>query len=265
MSKLLTTLALVSVVSIAGCSKDEFGRNAPDPANLKVIPLKTSQKLQVTVPLGIAGKFVILAEKGITTTGITAITGDIGVSPITATAITGFGLIMDVSNSFSTSSLVTGKVYAADYAVPTPTKMTAAVSDMELAYVYAAGRAPDVTELNAGDIGGLTLAPGVYKWGTGLLIPTNVTLAGGPNAIWIFQVAGTLTMSPDIKIILSGGAQARNIFWQVADVVALQDRSHFEGIILGKTNIVLQTGASINGRTWAQTAVTLATATVTRP
>ena len=91
--------------------------------------------------------------------------GDIGVSPAAATYITGFGLIMDASNQFSTSSLVTGKVYAAVYAVPTPVKMTTAVSDMQIAYTNAAGRKlPDFTELGGGNIGGKTLTPGLYKW-----------------------------------------------------------------------------------------------------
>jgi len=117
-----------------------------------------------TVNLGSAGNFVILAKSGISTTGSTAITGDIGVSPITATAITGFGLIMDSSNTFSTSALVTGKVYAADYAAPPPATMTTAINDMETAYTDAAGRtSPTATELGAGNIGGMTLAPGLYK------------------------------------------------------------------------------------------------------
>src|SRR3989338_7131225 len=107
---------------------------------------------QPAVNLGTAGNFVILAKSGISTTGTTSIVGDIGVSPIDSTAITGFGLIADSSNTFSTSSLVTGKAYAADYAPPTPTKMTTAVSDMETAYTDAAGRTlPDATELGAGD------------------------------------------------------------------------------------------------------------------
>ena len=162
-----------------------------------------------TVNLGSAGDFVILAKSGISTTGNTSITGDIGVSPIAATAITGFVLIMESSNTFSTSARVTGKVYAADYAVPTPAKMTTAVSNMEAAYTDAAGRTnPTATELGAGNIGGMTLAPGLYKWSTGVTIPTNVTLSGGANDVWIFQIAQNLTISSDIRVILSGGAQA---------------------------------------------------------
>jgi hypothetical protein len=209
---------------------------------------------------------VILAKSGISTTGTTSIVGDIGVSPIAATAITGFGLIADASNTFATSSLVTGKVYAADYAVPTPAKMTTAVSDMETAYINAAGRTlPDFTELGAGNIGGLTLVPGLYKWSSGVTIPTDVTLSGGANDVWIFQIAGTLDISSATKVILSGGAQAKNIFWAVAGVVALGTTSVFNGNILAKTNITMTNGARLNGRALAQTAVTLIANTIVKP
>lgn len=209
------------------------------------------------IDLGTAGNFAILAKSGISTTGTTSVVGDIGVSPAAATYITGFGLIMDASTTFSTSSLVTGKVYAADYASPTPAYMTTAISDMEAAYTDAAGRAPGVTELGAGIIGGMTITPGVYKWTTGVTIPTDVTLSGGADDVWIFQIAGTLDISSATKVILSGGAQANNIFWQVADTTTLGTTSEFKGTILDQTLIVMNTGATLDGRALAQTAVTL--------
>jgi ice-binding like protein len=209
------------------------------------------------VDLGTAGSFVILSKAGITTTGTTRITGNLGVSPIAASAITGFGLVRDRSGAFSRSTLVTGKIYAADYAVPTPRALTAAVGAMETAYTNAAGRTAGVTELGAGNIGGLKLAPGVYKWGTGVTIPTDLTLSGSQDDVWIFQIAGTLNISSAKKVILEGGAQARNIFWQVAGATTLGTYSTFNGTILDKTNIALQTGAVLNGRALAQTAVTL--------
>jgi len=222
---------------------------------------------QPAVNLGTAGNFVILAKSGISTTGTTSITGDIGVSPIDSTAITGFGLIMDASNKFATSSLVTGKAYAADYTPPTPTTMTTAVSDMETAYTDAAGRTETsiVTELGAGDISGRTLSPGLYKWGTGVLITNGVTLSGSANDVWIFQIAQDLTVGNGAIVTLSGGAQAKNIFWQVAGQATLGTTSAFKGIILSQTAIVLNTGATLNGRALAQTAVTLDANAVTRP
>ena len=223
------------------------------------------------VNLGTAGNFVILAKSGISTTGTTSIVGDIGVSPIDQTAITGFGLVMDASNQFSTSSLVTGRVYAADYAVPTPATMTTAIINMQTAYVDAAGRAPDVTELGAGNIGGMTLAPGVYKWSTGVLIPTSTTLTldaqGNSNAVWIFEVAQDLTMDTASQVILANSAKAENIYWQIGGGtgVTIESGSHAEGNILALKAITLKEGASLHGRALAQTAVTLIANTVTIP
>ncbi|MDP3105149.1 MAG: ice-binding family protein, partial [Candidatus Methanoperedens sp.] len=162
----------------------------------------TASAAQSPVNLGTAGNFVILTKTGISTTGTTSIVGDIGVSPIDSTAITGFGLILDSTNQFSTSSLVTGKVYAADYTSPTPAKMTTAISDMETAYTDAAGRInPTATELYAGDVTGKTITPGLYKWGTGVLVSAGgVTLSGGANDVWIFQIAQDLTVENGAKV-----------------------------------------------------------------
>jgi hypothetical protein len=216
------------------------------------------------VDLGSAGNFVILSEQGISTTAGTAIVGDIGVSPYAATAITGFGLIMDPSGQFSTSSLVDGNVYAADYAVPTPTTMTTAVNDMMFAYIDAASRAPTSPTIgSAGEIGGLTIYPGVYQWSSAVTISTDVTLSGGKNDVWIFQIAGTLNIASGgdiasgIKVKLAGGAKASNVFWQVAGATTLGTYSTFNGTILDQSNIALQTGAVMNGKALAQTAVTL--------
>ena len=176
--------------------------------------------------------------------------------------MTGFALVMDPSGTFATSTLVVGKATASDYTAPTPANLTDAVNDMQAAYTDAAGRPADFTDLGAGDIGGMTLAPGVYKWGTGLTIPTDVTLSGGPASVWIFQVAGTLTTSSATKVILSGGATAGNVYWQVAGQTTLGTTSSFSGIILDETAIVMNTGATLDGRALAQTAVTLDAATV---
>ncbi|MDP1918656.1 MAG: ice-binding family protein [Myxococcales bacterium] len=217
------------------------------------------------VDLGTAGTFAILAKSGISTVPASAVTGNIGVSPAAATYITGFSLIADATNVFSTSTQVVGKVYAADYAVPTPSNLTTAIGDMQLAFTDAAGRAPGVTELGAGNIGGMTLIPGVYKWGTGLLIPVDVTLNGSATDVWIFQIAQTLTMSSGTKILLAGGALPKNIFWQVSGGVELGTTAHCEGVVLTQTAVALRTGASINGRLLAQTAVTIDGSTVVAP
>jgi hypothetical protein len=217
------------------------------------------------VNLRTAGDYVILAESGISTVPPSVVTGAMGVYPIMATAITNFSLSADSTNVFSTSLQVTGKIYAAGYADPTPANLLAAIGDMGLAYTDAAGRAPDVTELGAGSIGGMTLAPGVYRWGSAVTVPTDLTLNGSSTAVWIFQIAQTLTLSSAVEVHLTGGALAKNVFWQVAASVELGTTSHLEGIVLSATMINLRTGASIAGRLLAQTAVTLDTSTVTQP
>jgi hypothetical protein len=217
------------------------------------------------VNLGSAGAYVILAKSGISTVPASAITGNLGVSPAAGTYITGFSLMADSTNVFSRSTQVAGKVYAANDAVPTPSNLTTAVGDMELAFTEAAGRAPGVTELGAGNIGGKTLPPGVYKWGTGLLIPTNVTLTGTATDVWIFQIAQSLTMSSAAKILLAGGALPKNVFWQVAGLVDIGTTAHLEGVVLTQTSVTLRTGASIKGRLLAQTAVALQVSTVVEP
>jgi hypothetical protein len=219
------------------------------------------------VNLGTAGNFVILAKTGVSTTGTTAVVGDVGASPVAATYLTGFSLIADATNTFSTSSYVVGKLYAADYATPTPAVMTTAISDMETAFTDAAGRTtPDFTELGAGDVSGMTLVPGLYKWGTGVLVTSaGVTLSGGPDDVWIFQIAGNLTVNNSAKVTLIGGAQAKNVFWQVSGQATLGTAADFKGIILSQTLISLNTGASMNGRALAQTAVTLNATALTAP
>ena len=221
----------------------------------------------VTAPvnLGSAGNFAILAESGISTVPHSVVTGDIGVSPIAATAITGFSLTQDATNVFSTSAQLTGKAYAADYASPTSSKLGTAVGDMMAAYSDAAGRAVNYTNLYAGDLSGQTLTPGVYKWNTAVAINSDVTLNGGPNDVFIFQIAGGVNQATGTRVTLTGGAQAKNIIWQSAGTVAIGTGAHSEGIILSKTNITLGSEASVNGRLLAQTAVTLIKSTVVAP
>lgn len=212
-----------------------------------------------------AGNFVILGETAITTTAGSSIVGDIGISPNAASSITGFALVLDGSGTFSTSSLVTGKIYAADYTPPTPTTMTTAINDMTTAWNSAGLVASDETETNAGDISGYVLPPGVYKWSTNVNIYTDVTLAGSASDVWIFQIAGNLNIASGgsvpagIKVLLSGGAQASNVFWKVDGGVGatLGTYSTFNGTILSAKQIILQTGAVLNGRALAQTQVTL--------
>jgi len=236
----------------ADASKDS---NASDEGNTSPLP----------VDLGAAGNFVILAKSAISTVPTSAVTGDVGISPAAASYITGFSLTADPTNVFSTSLQVTGKVYAANFTPPTPSNLTTAVSDMQVAFTDAAGRPASVTGLGAGDIGGMTLKSGVYKWGTGLNIPTNVTLSGNTTDVWILQIAKSLTVSNATQVFLTGGAVPKNVFWQVSGDVTLGTTAHLEGVILGQTMISLKTGASINGRLLAQTAVSIESSVIVEP
>ena len=212
------------------------------------------------VNLGVAGNFEILSKTGVTDVYKSTVTGNIGSSPITGAAI------------LISCAEVTGSIYATDAAGPmpcsivNPTLLTSAVSDMQTAYTDAAGRInPDVLNLGAGTVGSVTFTPGLYKWTSAITIPTDITISGGANDVFIFQVAGTLDMSSAVNVNLIGGAQAKNIYWVIAGAVTLGTTSHFEGNILGQTGINLKTGATINGRMLAQTAVTLEMNTATMP
>ena len=249
-AKLITVATMMALVAVA------FGIGAATTSATTT----SVHRGPAPAKLGLAGKFVILTKSGITNVPTSAITGDIGTSPITGAAITGLGC-----------SQVTGSIYTVNAAGPAcrlvrPARLHTAVLDMQAAYNDAAGRTnPRATELGAGQIGGLTIAPGLYKWSSGVLISTNVTLRGGPNDVWIFQIAGTLKEANGIHVILRGGARAKNIFWQVAGVVSIGTTAMFRGIVLAKRNISPRTGARIRGRLLAQTAVTLKMNTVTQP
>jgi methionine-rich copper-binding protein CopC len=222
------------------------------------------------VNLRTAGNFVILTKAGITNVHTSAITGNIGASPITSAAM---------DNVFCTE--ITGTIYGADAAytgsgdipcfagVPADNTLVAnAVLDMGTAYNDAAGRTtPDFTELYAGDISGQNLIPGLYKWSTDVLISTDVTLTGGANDVWIFQVSGDVTQASASSIILAGGALAKNVFWQVegGSGVIIGTSAHFEGVVIAQKAIVVNTGASVTGRLFAHTAVTLDQNAVTEP
>jgi hypothetical protein len=247
----------LAALLVAGCGAEAATPDAGDGAS---DPMKARGRGPAPVILRTAGDFAILSKSGITDVYASAITGNVGTSPITGAAL------------HLTCGEVTGKIIVVDAAGPLPcavndaTSLTAAVGDMETAYSDAEGRvSPNFTELGAGEIGGLTLAPGLYKWGTGLLISSDVTLSGGPNDVWIFQVAGTLNQASATRVTLTGGALPKNIFWQVGGAMTVGTTAHFEGVALAKTLIAANTGASVNGRLLAQTAVTLQMNAVTQP
>lgn len=219
--------------------------------------------------LGAAGAYVVLAKSAITNVPGTSITGGhLGVSPVAHTAITGFSLVLDPSGVFSVSPELAApwKVYAADYAVPTPIRLTTAVLGMQAAYADAAARVPtDYLDVASGELGGLVLAPGIYTWGSTVLISDDVTLAGCEDDVWIFQISGDLEVSTGKAVLLAGDAGASNVFWQVGGQTTIHAGAHLEGVVLSQTGITLQTKASLHGRVYAQTMVAFDQNAVTAP
>ena len=216
------------------------------------------------VKLRTAGDFVVLAGTAITGTGVD-VTGDIGLSPASSGAIVGFALTLDATGKFSTSAQVTGKVYASDYAAPTPTKLTTAHNDLALAITDAFGRTPTFTG-NAGDLGGMSIAPGVYKWSS-VAITTNCTLMGTGSAldVWIFQISTTVAMTAEMKIMLAGGAKAKNVFWQVNGAVTIGANAEFPGVVLATGAFTSGADSLLSGRVLGQAAATLTNSVVVQP
>jgi hypothetical protein len=219
---------------------------------------------EITVNLGDAGHYAILAKTGISTVPSSYVNGDIAVSSIAATAMTGFALTLDSSEKFSKSVQVSGYAFSASYAEPIPTDLTAAVGDMETAYTDAASRQSDWTNIAAGGIlAGVTLTPGVYTFGTAVHLTGDITFNGA--GVYIIQVTGNLVQDANYRVITSGGAKPENIFWQVAGFVEVGAGATMQGIILGKTKVDFITGSSLIGRVLTQTACNLQMATITEP
>jgi len=269
----LGIMGLLMAAALTGCGDDGGGSSipiastGPSAADSSAAIRGAVSTEAAAVKLGAAGNYAILAKNGVSTVPGSVVTGNVGLSPTARVGLTGWSLIAEPTDTYFTSSQVVspGKLYAADNAGGTTSvDLTTAVGNMGTAYTDAAGRAPGFTELYSGNLGGQILAPGVYKWSSAVLIPANITLKGSATDVWIFQVAQTLTMAADTKIILDG-ALAKNIFWQVAGAVTIEARSQFEGIILGQTSITMKTGAKANGRLLAQSAIILDANTVKVP
>ena len=262
--KLFSAFILLFLVILGGCQKEgiTYNEQVLAPGLHSDLPRSLQPVVYGIQPveLGLSGTFTVLSKSGITNVYPSSITGDVGSSPISGTA------------TLLTCPEVIGSIYSVDPAGPAPcvqtdaNRLTLAVSHMEAAYTDAAGRSnPNFLNLGAGTIGSQTLSPGLYKWTSTLTIPTDITLNGGQDDVWIFQVEGTLTMASATTVHLTGGARAKNIFWQASGAVTLGTYSHFEGIILGFTGINMRTGSTLNGRALAQTAVTLQMNTITEP
>jgi len=250
-----TALSYTTSVTVGGAPVVSY-RIASDTEIDAVIPAGTSGPADVSVTtLGGATTapgaytygtvFAVLAGQTVTNTGPSAVTGDLGVSP--GTAITGFP-----------PGQVNGAIHAADAAA------LQGQQDLAAAYDNAAGQTPNTAV--SGDLGGLTLAPGIYNAASSLALTGTLTLDAGhnPDARWVFQIGSTLTTASASSVLLINGATARNVTWQVGSSATLGADTAFVGSILALTSITLTTGATINGRALARNgSVTMDTNTVT--
>ena len=254
-------MALLLAVFVAACGSGGNGEpgsgSVPDPG-----PPPTAAgagtgvggqgKGPAPVILGTAGNFVILSVNALTNLGPSVVTGDVGLT-------NGSGDLIALTCAEVTGG--TGVIYAVDNKGPgpctvmDPAMLAIAKTDGDNAYIDATDasvRVPDYIGLGAGDIGGLNLGPATYQWSSGVVIPANVTLTGGSNDVWIFQIAETLNVSAGVRIILKGGALPENVYWAPAHDVELGAASQFKGILLPAAAVFMRNGASINGRLLAE-------------
>ena len=238
-----------SLLTAAGAGSGVGGQGrGPDPVNLRT-----------------AGNFAILAEEAITNVALSDVTGDVGLTPAIGTLIA------------LTCPEVKGLIYTISAAGPSgpcrvtnASRLNTAKSDGITAFFDAKGRAPDYVDLGAGNLGGRNLGPATYNWSTPVVIPSNLTLTGGPNDVWIFQIwqpdesVVSLSVSSGVQIILAGGALPQNVYW-VIGAADLGPGSQFKGVIMADFSIVMRTGASIDGRVLAGSAANLDQNRVTQP
>jgi hypothetical protein len=246
--KLFTTLAMVSVVLFAACKKED---SAPSPSGSTNTSIPLQSTVQGPVSLGSAAStLAVLAGSAITNTGATTITGDMGLSP--GSSIGGFPTpgTLNGTEHINDATAVQGQ------------------SDLTSAYNDAAGRTATDIVLLAGNLGGLTLTPGLYKSTSTLAISSgNLTFdaKGNSNAVFIIQIASTLNTSSGRQVILAGGAQASNIFWQVGASASFGTTTVFKGTIMAMQSISFATGATLDGKALARNgAVTMEANTIVK-
>jgi hypothetical protein len=278
-SPLLSPPPVISDHGGSGTSGTPMDPAPPDPVPVNPGPVDPGPVVLPPVPPGVGGgvgglghgpaplnlgaavNFAVVAETAITTASPSVINGNVGLSPASGANVT-LGC-----------PPVTGRIYTVDSAGPLPCQivdpglLSLVVGDGHTAWHVARDARPaDFSEVGSGNIGGMTLAPATYRWSTGVQIPANLTLSGGPNDVWIFVIETDLVVGPGVQIVLAGGAVPQNIFWvTLVDNVEIGARASFQGVILAETTIDMKTGATINGRLLAAQGINLDGNTVTQP
>ena len=235
MKKTITTLAIALVTIIGSCKKSTTTPSSSSSSSTTTIPLQST--IQAPVSLAGSASLAILAGSAVSNTGATVITGDMGLSP--GTSVGGFP-----------PGILNGTLHIND-GIANQAKL-----DLTAAYDDAAGRtATDIVTLS-GNIGGLTLTPGLYKSTSSLAISSGdltFDAKGNPNAVFIIQIASSLTTTSGRQVILSGGALASHIYWQVGSSATFGTTSVFKGTVLAMQSITFDTGASLDGKALART------------
>ncbi|MEO9258578.1 MAG: ice-binding family protein [Crocinitomicaceae bacterium] len=249
--KLLATFSIASVIVMGACKKDKAEPTpiiTPDTTNPTVIPIQTT--VQASIPLAEAANYAVICGAEVTSTGATTITGDLGLSP--GTSIGGFPPgVLNGTQHINDASANQAKL------------------DITAAYNDAAGRScTDIVTLS-GNIGGLTLTPGLYKSTSSLALSSgDVTFdaKGNASAVFVIQIASSFTVTSGRKVILAGGALAANIYWQVGSSATFGTTCDFKGNVIAMQSISFNTGATLNGRALTRTgAITMAANTIVKP
>ena len=260
----LAWLALLVAACVAGCGSGGGGSPAQGASGPPTAPgagtgVGGIGRGPQPIALNTAGNFAIVAETAITNVPTSAVVGNVGLSPAT-----GDGIKL-------TCPEVSGTIFTVSSVGP-PCRIRNAnflnqvVADGHAAWRDGRARPPDYAEVGGGNIGGFHLPPATYMWSTGVQIPANLTLRGGPSDVWIFLINHDLSVSPGVQIVLDGGALPQNVFWlTLIDGVEIGAGSQFAGVILAETSIFMRAGASINGRLLAAQSINLDTNTVTSP
>jgi hypothetical protein len=256
----LMALSLAALVAGCGSGGGENGGAVPgDPPTAAGAGtgVNGAGRGPAPVALGTAGGFAILSVATLSNVATSVVTGTVGLTGAGGSAI---GL---------SCAEVNGTIYRRDSTGPNCMQTNAALlsgakADGDAAFYDAMSRSPDYIELGAGDIGGLNLGPATYKWSNAVQLTADLTLTGGPNDVWIFQIAQQLDVSPGVRIILRGGALAQNVYWAPTGTVTLEAASQFNGILVPAAPVFMHTGASVSGRLLAE-GVHLEQNTVTQP